>query len=231
MTLGIWASLAWLTEFLLESTGAYFAFRRRLKILSFLLAWRAIMDVVTFAIFALNLHPGYGYTFWAGQAVQYALLYALGIQLAAKMVQDYRPITQYVYKIWAVAASVCAYVFVTTELFEHKFARAEAISSFLLLAVVLLGWIGRKKGLEEPWRLIVVALCVATAGNAACAVAASTFLPAALSLYPIPAILALLIWNLSVLPRKKIKQADAAWEEQKFKPVGVKIRVLTEKVQ
>lgn len=193
--------LPWAVEFVLECSGAYLTFRKRLKILSALLAWRAFMDLVTFAIF-IAAPEQYAVVMWLGRAVQYAILYALGIQLAAKMVADYRPLTQYVYKTLAVVSSVATYVFVSTELWEHKFSRAEAVTSFLLLAVVLLGWIGRKKGLEEPWRLFALGLILSAAGNAFCSIL-SIWTPNALAMYPIPAILALLIWNLAAIYRKK----------------------------
>lgn len=190
------ALVAWGIEFALETSGAILAYRKRLTILAALLAWRALMDVVTFAIFINHLHPGYSFTFWAGRAVQYALLYALGVQIAARMVADYRPIWQHVYLILAAVASLAAYIFVLTEVWAHKFLHAEAVTCFLLLAVVLLGWIGRKRDLEEPWKLVTLAMCIGSTGTAICAILAASW-PWCLSLYPVPAIPALLLWNLA----------------------------------
>lgn len=225
------AYMAWGCEFLLESSGAFLAFRKRLKILSVLLAWRAFMDAVTFVIFILHLHPSYGFTMWAGKAVQYALLYALGVQLAAKMIQDYRPITQQVYQAIAISSSVATFVFITTELWEHKFARAEAITGFLLIAVVLVGWIGRKKGLEDPWRMVLFGVVVGAVGNSLCAVLSARW-SGALRIYPVPALIALMIWNWSVLPRKRMKLSEfRGGADQIKKPVTGVYRELSQRVQ
>lgn len=227
MTLGFWALSAWLTEFVLEASGAYLAFRKRLRILAFMLAWRAFMDAATFTIWKLNLHPGYGYTFWAGLAVQYAILYALGVQLAAKMTQDFRPNTRRIYMTLAIACSVVSYVFVTTDLWEKKFFTAEALAGFLLIAVVGVGWIGRKKELEELWKMITAGVLISSLGNAFCAIL-SGISPKALSFYPLPAITALLVWNAAMIYRKR--EPMRLELPPKIEPTGV-YREMSRRVQ
>lgn len=196
------AYIAWAAEFCLETSGAILAYRKRLRILSALLAWRALADIITFCLWWHE--DAYRYTTWGARAVQYAILYALGMQIAAKMVADYRPMTQYVYRLIAIAGSLTAYAFAITDAWAQKFAAADAVTSFMLLAVVLVGWIARKKRLEEPWRMITLGLCISGVGSAGCAIL--TDIPSVgWKLYPIPAILSLLLWNYSVLPRKRLK--------------------------
>lgn len=199
------AAFAWAAEFALETSGAIFAYRRRLTILSAYLAFNSVADMLQF--FLRNTHPAYGYAWWASQAIGYLILCALACQLVSRMVEDYRPIGSYACGLAVALGAIVGYFFNRGETWANKFLDAEISASMFLVLAVAVGWIFRKRGLEGPWRFIAAGMVTFAGGTAATAFFAQTYL-IALSFYPIPALAALITWNLAGIERKKIKLAE-----------------------
>jgi hypothetical protein len=82
------ANILWAIEFLLESLGAYYAFRRKLIPLSVYLGFRAVADVATFGFL---LFAGQGTAYWADfwlRTAAYILFWALSMFMVAKIMRE-----------------------------------------------------------------------------------------------------------------------------------------------
>jgi hypothetical protein len=190
----------WLGEFCLEASGAFFAFRRRLTILAAYLAFSAASDAILFLI--RNQHPAYGYGLWLQEAGQYLMLCALATQLVSRMLEDYRRISGYASGLCVLLGVIVGLFFHAGETWEAKFLDAEISASLFLAAMILVGWIGKKKRMEEPWNWITVSLVGLLAGNAICAILSAKW-PSVEHLYPVPQITSLLLWNYAGISRKR----------------------------
>src|SRR5215831_4646894 len=86
---------AWAGEFLLETSGAILTFRR-FRLLSVLLALRALADIFTFvAAYQLGA-DAYIASMWALRGVQYFLLCGLACQIVGRMVEEWRDLAPYI---------------------------------------------------------------------------------------------------------------------------------------
>src|SRR5215467_10349473 len=104
---------AWLLEVLLETSGSIFAFRRRLWLLSYLLGWRVLIDIVSFGVMCrFGKHEAYAWVWLIGQIGQYALMLILGCRIAAKLLREYQNIEMHIWLAgFAVAgATVIAWI-------------------------------------------------------------------------------------------------------------------------
>jgi hypothetical protein len=198
VTLGFWPLFAWAAEFVLESSGAVLAARRRLTLLSLLLGWRAFADIMTFLIALRWGGNVYGVAFWAAQLVQYALLCALALQIVSKQVKEWRRLGPY---LWPVLGLFCAIIGLAVYRaggFAARFLDAEIAASGFLGVVIAVGFLSEKERVEWPWGGVAIGLIVAIAGNALCAILWKLW-PSAASLYPVPALVSLSAWNIAAI--------------------------------
>ena len=194
-----WAMFAWAAEFLLETSGAILTFRR-FRLLSVLLAFRALADIFTFvAAYQLGA-DAYIASMWALRGVQYFLLCGLACQIVGRMIEERRDLAPYIVGMCAIAGLGVGLFSHQADSLMNKFLDAEISASALLAILITLGWAMKKMNLSGPWGWIAVGFLISVGGNALCALLWK-FFPEANRLYPVPAIAALVIWNWSGLQR------------------------------
>lgn len=211
------AFIAWLLEFCLEVSGACLAYRSRLTILTAYLAFSAAADVITYLILWRFGGNAYGVAEWITEAVQYLILCALACQIVARMLEDYRRLTGLACGLCALLGVIVGFIWNRGETWAGKFLDSEISASMFLAAMIVLGWIGKKKDLEGTWRIVAIGLLVMASGNALCAALSTTF-TVVVAAYPIPQIASLLLWNLAALrnQRKENEWLSIATNGQKL---------------
>lgn len=204
-------ALLWLSQFIIECSGAFFASRRRLWSLWGLLTFLAFSDAIEFLL--RNTHPAYGYALWGCVAGQYAIMCSMAVQIVGRWVRENRRLTPYAFLLGSGAMLLSMRAFLVADNWMSSFLDAEISASCSLALILLLGWISRKKPLEGLERGVAAGLIISIAGNAACAWAWE-YWPFAAKLFPIPALVALGVWNM------------AAWRDYRCEearlPLGMK---------
>jgi hypothetical protein len=204
---------AWLAEFLLESFGSYFAFRRRILPLGFYLLFRAISDAAAFIIM-YSSHGGdvYAWAYWIQQAGAALLLCWLCVAVMAQMVGegDYQShaILLSILGVAAVAIGALRANSVTGTIL------GAAITADLFLGLAMLaGLLSKKSHMSAQWTAIAWAACIQL-GSEGIIRKAAHHDERALAWLPLGAIVALVVWIAGAWPEKK----DVAEEAQEVAP-------------
>lgn len=216
----------WLTELALEGLGAFFAFRRRLRLLAYLLAFRAAADLATLAIqFTLGRSEVYAWAWLIGQIVQVGMLCLLVCQLASRMLNDYRPLNGYAWAIGGIVAALTVAAWARGDSMLHQWLDATIAANMTLLGCLILALAFRKAQLEQ--RGIMLGAMIHTGGAAAYAMLWES-LGSWAKWYMFPALLALLVWNTAMIYRKK--EPMRLELAPKIEPTGV-YREMSRRVQ
>jgi len=219
VTLGFWPQLAWATEAILETSGAFLAYRRKLKYLCAFLAFSALADMAAFVALRFGWSP-YVAVEWTTEAIQYLMLSVLACKLVAQMLQDYRRIGPYAGKVVMLVGLASGWIFYRGETLQDRFLDTEIFASSLLIALIILGLLTRKRALEWPLLGQIAGLMIWLLGTGACG-AAQKYWPMAVKLYPIGEILGLLCWNLAAYWNQWETKAIRIESGRKFEPTGV----------
>lgn len=145
--------LPWFAEFLLESAGAILNFKRS-KLLSFILAAIAVMDVVTFFVFRF-WPQHYVQATWIRHAIRNMMFIWLGCSICGMFTEKRaQSIITAAFLSLGTSALVVS-VGWAGETIADKLLDAEIVACFILLAYVALAWMGSNTLLsgDNKWKV------------------------------------------------------------------------------
>lgn len=185
----------WVASFILESGGAFLYFRRN-RLLSAILAFCAVTDFLAGAFkakySALTLYRDFA---WSQLAIKEMLLLWLGCMICGMFVAEQDKIKTFLAAgfMSASSASMVTALAFSGEKFSDRVLNGAIAANGILLAVITLGWIGRKAMLNREWRCIVLGFLVLTGGDLVIA-ALWPHWSGAETFQALPTIAAYLIW-------------------------------------
>jgi hypothetical protein len=206
--------LLWAAEFSLESFGAVL-YSGRNRLLSVLLAFCALSDSITFAILRFVSPYAYAWSYWASRSLKYMLLVWVGCSICGVFVDE---LHRFQAKITAFMVSICSAALITAfsasgETLKDKFLDGEISANMILLAIVALGWIGRRDRLNQTWKWIACGFMVMV-GSDLIFTALWTFWDGARHFYPIGAIAAQLVWIVGPLRSVRLPEFRKSLEKR-----------------
>lgn len=200
---------AWFIGFLLEVSGAAWAFKKH-KPLFFYLAFRALADIVTAIVLISASGDSYGNTAWAFHFIEALLAVWLICYLIAAMANEYLKAV-YPGMIAVLMAALCIAIFTHGETFTDKLRDTGISASFFLSIFLLVGLLSKKYHLSRELTLIGWAVCLSLAGDGII-IGLSNYRLDALHYIPVGALPALVLWNVAVW-RKVAIRIEFAKEE------------------
>jgi hypothetical protein len=190
----------WALEFILESCGAYLYWQKS-KLLSALLGMCAVGDIITFLLYG---HPGYASAFWIYYSLKYLVLIWLACSICGMFVAEKRKSFATISAAFlSLASGALITVFSANgETLKDKLLDGEIAANMILLAIVFIGWIGRRDRLTGTWKWITVGFMVMVGSDLVFTIL-WTFWDGARHWYPLGAIAAQAIWIIG--PMRKVR--------------------------
>jgi hypothetical protein len=198
--------LCWAIEFILEAIGAYLYIGRS-KLLSAILAVCAVGDFVTAIVLHFLGATAYGKTFWGFYSLKYLMLIWLACSICGMFVAERRKSFATISAAFlSLASGALITVFSANgETLKDKLLDGEIAANMILLAIVFIGWIGRRDRLEQTWKWIALGFMVMVGSDLVFTIL-WTFWEGARHWYPMGAIAAYLIWVAGPLRRVKLPE-------------------------
>jgi hypothetical protein len=186
----------WALEFILESCGAYLYWQKS-KMLSSLLGMCATGDLITFLFYG---QASYASAFWIFYSLKYLMLVWLACSICGMFVAEKRKSFATLSAAFlSLGSAAMITVFASAgETLKNKLLDGEIAANMILLAVVFIGWIGRRDRLTGMWKFITFGFMVMVASDLIFTIL-WTFWDGARHFYPIGAISAQLIWIIGPL--------------------------------
>lgn len=197
------AYFPWAVELLLECAGAAL-YLKRSKLLSAILTFCAISDIVLFFVFGTRF---YVWASWSQIAVKELMLIWLACSICGMFVAE---IHRFQAKITAFVVSISSAALITAvsasgETLKDRLLDGEIAANILLLGMVFLGYLGRRDRLDSNWKWIAAGFMVMV-GSDLIFTALWTFWDGARHWYPLGCIAAQLIWVAGPLRKVKLPE-------------------------
>lgn len=193
---------AWFIGFLLEVSGAAWAFQKH-KPLFFYLAFRAFSDIATGVILLSAGGDVYGYAAWTTHFVESGLMVWLICALIAAMANEYLKAV-YPGMIAVFLAALCIAIFSHGETLTDKLLDTGISATFFLALFLLVGLMSKKYHLNRQLTLIAWAVCISLASDGLI-VGLSRFWLNALHFIPVGSLAALVLMNVAVWRKMAIR--------------------------
>ena len=147
--------LSWAAEFLLQLSGAALNWKTS-KLLSALLGFLCLTDIVLFIFFQASANTLYPWASWAQQTGRYLLLIFLACEIIGMFLPEAdRKKGSIVAGFMAVGIASMITVFSSQgDTLKDKLLDGEIAANMILLAFVSLGWISRARYLSAHWKWI-----------------------------------------------------------------------------
>lgn len=200
------AYFPWAIELLLEALGAVL-YRRRSKLLSFILGYCAFGDLILLAIFS-SFHEAYAWAFWGYFALKYLFLCLLGCHICGMFVQE-RNKSQARIAAGVISLGTAAFVTVaycSAETLKNSLLDGEIAANMVLLGIIALTWIGKRDNLTSSWKWITAGFLIMIGSDLLCT-ALWTFWDGARHWYPLGAISAQMVWVIGPLKSHRLAEA------------------------
>lgn len=194
----------WAAEFFIEASGAILNFKRS-RLLSFILAIIALMDVVTFFVF--RFYPDhYWQATWTRHAIRNMLFVMLGCYLCGIFAEDGKRLQSGITAAFlAIGTGGVAFsIGMSGATIANRLLEGEIVACFLLLAYVALAWIGHN-GIPAKDKWIVTGFLLMIGSDLLITMLWMKW-PMARRLYPLGAISAYLIWCIG--PIKSVRLTE-----------------------
>jgi hypothetical protein len=190
----------WALEFILESCGAYLYWEKS-KMLSSLLGMCAMGDLITFLFYG---QPSYVQAFWIFYSLKYLMLIWLACSICGMFVAERRKSMATISAAFlSLGSAALITVFASAgETLKNKLLDGEIAANMILLAVVFIGWIGRRDRLTGMWKFISLGFMVMVGSDLVFTIL-WTFWDGARHWYPLGCISAQVIWICG--PLKKVR--------------------------
>lgn len=210
------ANILWASEFILETLGAYLAFRRKIIPLGVYLAFRAVADIATLGFL---LFAGHDTALWADfwlRTAAYVLFWALSIFMVARILQENKYTVGFYLGITLLFGVFAVVFFHAQPLTMHRIWQFEIWADIIAAVLVCIAMgVQEQAGRTVPAIYGMVSLGIAVHGLSDGLLCAAQYHGKDLTAwYPIGAILALSLWVAG--PLKTLKLEKKAQEQIDF---------------
>jgi len=205
------AYLPWAAEFVLEAIGALL-YLKRSKLLSALLYVSAMTDMILVFVFGTRFYVAAS---WSQIALKELMLIWLACSICGMFVAEKRKSFATLSAAFlSLGSAAMITVFAPAgETLKNKLLDAEIAANMILLAVVFIGWIGRRDRLTGMWKFISLGFMVMVGSDLVFTIL-WTFWDGARHWYPLGAIAAYLIWVAGPLRKIKLPEFRKSLEKK-----------------
>ena len=213
----------WAAMFILECIGARL-YSKRSKLMAVYFATAVLLDAGAFAIFQKCSIDFYAWSAWTAKGIRGLMLIWLACSICGMFVAERRKSFATIsaaFLSMGSAALITAFA-ASGETLINKLLDGEIAANMILLAIVFLGWIGRRDRLDSNWKWITVGFMVMVGSDLVFTVL-WTFWDGARHWYPLGAIAAQAIWICGPLRRVKLPEFRQSLEKKfpKVEKVGM----------
>jgi hypothetical protein len=196
----------WAAMFILECIGARI-YSKRSKLMAVYFATAVMLDAGAFAIFQNCGIDFYAWSAWAAKGIRGLMLIWLACSICGMFVAERRKSFATISAAFlSLASGALITVFSANgETLKDKLLDGEIAANMILLAIVFIGWIGRRDRLEQTWKWIALGFMVMVGSDLVFTIL-WTFWEGARHWYPMGAIAAYLIWVAGPLRRVKLPE-------------------------
>lgn len=202
------ANILWLTEFILETLGAYFAFRRKIIPLGVYLAFRAIADIATLGFL---LFAGQGTAYWADfwlRTVAYILLGALSMFMVAKILRETEHTAEFYLGMTLLFGVIAVLYFHAQPLTMHRVLQFEMWADIIAGALVCTAMGAQElagRTIPAPFGMIALGIAIHSLSDGLLCAAQYRGMDTT-PWYPVGAIAALAVWIIGPMRNWKLER-------------------------